>query len=348
MAYDLLPTRRILQTLEETDSMPSYFLDNFFTGETILSTEQEIDFEKVYRDKRKLAPFVAPMSKGKAVFEKGSRTYKFAPAFSKMLDTYNPQKAIQRRVGHKLDLVAPTPDDNYRAWVIEVSKQQYNRYLRLCEWMAAQAILNASVVLIGEGFEQRVVDFDRASGHTVVLGAGSRWGDSGVSITDNIQSWSDTMHLAAYGGAPTRMTMGVTAWSVFRKDAEIQKRLDTTIRGTQTNIKTGLTGQGEVKYVGNLDGYLEIYVYSDYYHDDNGNVVPFMDARDILLTAPNVNGIKAYGMIPDVLAQFQAMPFFIRNWIDEGEDSIPVVNSKGAPMFAPINQNATFRARVVA
>jgi len=214
--------------------------------------------------------------------------------------------------------------------------------------MAAQAILNASVVLIGEGFEQRVVDFDRASGHTVVLGAGSRWGDSGVSITDNIQSWSDTMHLAAYGGAPTRMTMGVTAWSVFRKDAEIQKRLDTRTRGTETNIKTGLTAQGEVKYVGNLDGYLEIYVYSDYYHDDNGNVIPFMDPRDILLTAPNVNGIKAYGMIPDVLAQFQAMPFFIRNWIDEGEDSIPVVNSKGAPMFAPINQNATFRARVVA
>lgn len=348
MAYDLLPTRRILQTIEESDVVPSYFLDTFFNGESILSTEQEIDFEKVYKDKRKIAPLVAPMAKGKPVYEKGSRTYKFAPAFSKMLDTYNPQRSVQRRVGHKLDLVAPTPDDNYRAWVIDVSMQQYNRYLRLCEWMAAQAILNGSVVLVGEGFEQRVVDFDRASGHTVVLGSGSRWGDSGISITDNIQDWSDTMHLASFGGAPNRLTMGVTAWKVFRKDAEIQKRLDTTVRGTNTTIKLGLTGQGEVKMVGTLDGYLDVYVYSDYYHDEAGNIVPFMDPRDILLSAPNVNGIRAYGMIPDVKAQFQAMPFFIRNWIQEGEDSLPIVNSKGAPMFAPINQNSTFRARVVA
>ena len=53
MVYSLMPTRKVLDTIELAPIVPSFFLDNFFGGGVVLSTEEEIDFEKVYREKRK-------------------------------------------------------------------------------------------------------------------------------------------------------------------------------------------------------------------------------------------------------------------------------------------------------
>ncbi|TIV14113.1 MAG: major capsid protein, partial [Mesorhizobium sp.] len=113
---------------------------------------------------------------------------------------------------------AQTPQARYDA--VKADILQYHRVAieRLWEWMAAKAIIDGKVVIEGKDMPQRLVDFGRAAGHTVVLGVGARWGDAGVSILDDIQGWADMMHAAEFGGAPNRITVGIDAWGVMRRD----------------------------------------------------------------------------------------------------------------------------------
>ena len=154
------------------------------------------------------------------------------------------------------------------------------------------------------------------------------------------------MNDADFGGKPTKIIMGSKAYDAFSKDTKVQAQLNTQLRGTDSNFVTGIRGMDAVEYMGMISG-LPVYMYSDYYHDDTGTKVDFMDSRDILLVG-NINGLRGYGMIQDIGANFQAIPFYGRNSIIDGEDQIPFVNSKSCPIFVPMNQNASLRARVVA
>lgn len=347
MVYSLMPTRKVLETIEQAPIVPSFFLDNFFGGGVVLSIEEEIDFEQVYREKRKLAPFVAPFAKGAPAWEKGSRTYKFKPGSIKQFDTYDPSRAIVRAIGHKLDLVPPTPAENYRSWVSEALELQYRKVQRTWEWMASQAVLNATCTFNVKGFEQPIaIDFGRAANQTITLAGADLWTAGTNNILGNIGDWGRLMNDADFGGKPTKIIMGSKAYDAFSKDTKVQAQLNTQLRGTDSTFNTAVKGMDAVEYMGMISG-IPVYLYSDYYHDDTGTKVDFMDSRDILLVG-NINGLRGYGMIQDIGANFQAIPFYGRNSIIDGEDQIPFVNSKSCPIFVPMNQNASLRARVVA
>ena len=119
------------------------------------------------------------------------------------------------------------------------------------------------------------------------------WGEAGVSILGNIEAWRTTMRLAKYGGVTNRLTVGAEAWEVMRQDDEIRELLKTDgfrSNNNGMNLNLGMTEGLDVEYVGKLSGTLEVWVYSDYYQEENGDVTPFMDPRDVVLTGPSVDG----------------------------------------------------------
>lgn len=344
--YELWDTHTLLGVFRELDIVPSYWLDLLFPHQ-MSSTDEYIDLEKIPRSGRKLAPLVAPMAQGRAIYEEGARVERFKPGYVKASDPVSPLRALTRRPGTLLGPNAQSPAARYDA--VKADILQFHRVAveRLWEWMAAKAVIDGKVVIEGKDMPQRLVDFGRAAGHTVVLGAGARWGDPGVSILDDIQGWADTMHSAEFGGAPNRITVGTDAWGVMRRDSEILAEMDLTRRGNaDLTIKTGLMTTGEVRYGGTLGGGIEVWVYKDYY-TVNGSVTPFMSPKDVVLTGPNVQGYRCFGTIVDVHAQFEALPIFPRNYIPEGDVAIEQILTQSAPLMVPVNPNATLKATVL-
>lgn len=334
----------LLGVMQEFAPVPSYWLDTFFNS-TVNFTDEFIDFEKI-SENRKLAPLVVPTAQGKPMYSKGSKMQRFRPAYVKPKDAVVPTRLIRRLPG-ELGVATPlTPQQRHDAVVADIIRVQREGIERRMEVMAAQAIMNGQLTLVDDDYPEQTVVFGRDSGHTVTLTGTSRWDQSGADIMGNVETWRDIMRKAAFGGAATRATVGADVWSVMRKDTNFLKQLDTTVRGTNANFKTGLRDGGEVEYMGNLGGNLDVYVYSDYYHNAAGTVTPIMSSKDIVLTSPNVQGVRAFAAILDVDAQYQAQSIFPKMW-KENDPSGMFIMSQSAPLMIPVNPNSTFKATVL-
>ena len=258
------------------------------------------------------------------------------------------ERVMKRRPGNMFG--APqSPQERYDAIVGEIVRVHNEGIRRRWEWMAAQAVIDGKVILEGEAYPRLEVDFQRDAGHTITLGAGSRWGEANVSILDNIQTWGTTMRKAHFGGAPNRLTIGADVWDVMRKDEEIKDLLKQDFRAFNNglNINLGLRQGLDVEYLGRLSSNLDLYLYSDYYHADDGTVTPFMSAKDVVLTSPNINGVQAFGAILDKQAQFRPLPIFPKMWEDNDPPATFIMH-QSAPLMVPVNPNASLKATVLA
>lgn len=333
----------------------SFFLDNFYPG-SFFSDQEEIMFSKI-SDTRKIAPFMLPNESGKPIYRRqGERIQSFKPAYTKPKDALRPGEMLSRQPGELLRTGTATPESRYNAEVVRIAQYQRNAITRLWEWMGARGVLDGKITIVysreaGAQFPSVTIDFGRDAGQTITLGAGARWGDSGVSIFGLIQTWMDTMSAAAFGGAPNRLTVGAAAYAVMRQDPEIIKLMDVNTRGAaDVNMNRGLIRkdvQQPATYVGTLGAGLEVWLYTGTFEANDGSLVPIMDPRDILLTAPGVEGVKAFGAIVDVDAQLQALDIFPKMW-KQDDPSATFIMSQSAPLPIPVNPNRTLRARVVA
>jgi hypothetical protein len=347
MAREIYDTETLLGVMQEQEEASNYWLDLVFGSGEINFDDEWVDFEKIPSQGRKLAPFVAPLAQGRPIYAEGSRVARFKPAYVKPKDPVTPTRVLKRRPGEILSDTPKSPSERRDAIIADILAYHRVAIERRWEWLAAQAVLYGAVTIAGEDYPSRIVDFGRAAGHSITLGSGSRWGEANVSIMGNIQTWMDTMHAAEFGGAPTRLTVGTSAWGIMRQSAEIKDLMDKDYRGSdEVTLKRGLIGTGEVRYVGTLDGTLPVYVYNDFYTVD-GVVTPFMDPRDVVLTGPGVDGYRCFGAILDAHADFQPLSVYARNWIAD-DPPVEFVMSQSSPLMVPVNPNATLRARVIA
>jgi len=345
----LYSTASLLGVLREMEPPSSYWLDLCFPR-TILFDEEYIDFGKI-SDTRKIAPLVVPTAQGRPIYSAAERLARVKPAYVKPKDPVSATRVIQRAagLGELNNETRWSPQQRYQAIVADILRVHRRAIERRWEWLAAQAVLYGAVTLEDEAYPKTVVDFERAAGHSVTLGVGSRWGDAGVSILSDIESWKDTVRQASFGGPTNRLTVGTSAWAVMREDEEIRDMLTLDLRSYNAglNLNLGVREGLDVERVGSVNGTTEIYVYSDYYHDVDGSVVPFMDPRDVVLTGPNVQGVRCFGAIQDIDAQLQALAMFPKMWKQE-DPSATFIMTQSAPLMVPINPNNTLRARVIA
>ncbi len=351
ISHSIYDTATLLGVMRDEDAMrppPNYWLDLAFRQQ-VTFTDEYIDFSRL-TDVRKLAPLVVPTAQGVPIYTAAERMTRVKPAYVKPKDPVTASRMIKRAAGFgELAVQTPmTPQARYNAIVGDIMRQHRRAIERRWEWLAAQAIIYGSVTLEDEKYPRTVVDFLRDGAHSITLGAGNRWGDAGVSILSNVMTWREVMRKAKFGGTSNRLTIGTEAWAVMQADAEIRDLMKLDLRayvpGLELNL--GMREGLDVERVGSLGGNVEIYVYSDYY-EEGGLSVPFMDPRDVVLTGPSIGGVRCFGAIQDVNAQFQALPIFPKMW-SEHDPSVTYVMNQSAPLMVPVNPNNTFRARVVA
>lgn len=340
-------TRAILGLYKEFAPVPNYWLDLCFP-EVYQSQEEEIDFGKMYT-RRKLAPFVMPSVSGRPIFSDRVQISRFKPAYIKPKDAVTANRVIKKRPEELLSgLLAGSmsPMQRYQANVADIFREHAEAIQRRWEWMAAQAILYGQITISGENYPTQIIDFERDPGNSTTLTGAAQWGQPGVSIINTINAWRQRGHEARFAGPFTRLTVGASAWKVMSRDAELMEQLNTLRRGTTANFNTGIQQGLSVEYMGTIGGGLEVYQYSDWYEDESFNVQRFMDPRDVVLTGPNVQGIRAFGAIQDRAAQFQALSMFPKMW-DEDDPSATYCMTQSAPLMVPVNPNNTLRARVI-
>jgi len=361
--YELWTSHELLGTFR--DERPETWVFGDYFANQYRSTDEWIDFEKLPVRSRKLSPLVKPMGRGHGVFTDKVQGYRFKPANTVVEDSVDPLRPLTFQPGIDTSMLMPTPmDPMTRLGLIKV--EMMNEMLisvqRRWEWLAAKAIIDGKVTLSYRDGTSVLVDFQRASGHTVTLTAGSRWGDSGVSIVDSIQSIFDTMSNAQFGGLPVRLYMGGTVAGVVRKDAEILSHMDRFVDGGTMRVDRGVVGgsgtrgNGKVyKFgeflVGGASGQrVELWVNNETYDADDGTSTRYLASNEVVFcsTPEAIKGYQCFGMIVDKDAQYQALPIFPKNFETGERVKVENLSAESAPLMVPINPNATFKLTATA
>ena len=348
MEPTIYDSRTLLGVFWDDDYMEppaNYWLQFFPT--TLNFTTESIDFSQI-RDVRKLAPLVVPTAQGVPIYSAAERLTTVKPAYVKPKDPVTASRMIRRAAGlGELGQLQPlTPQQRYNAIVADIIRQHRYAIERRWEWLAAGAVIDARNILEDERYPRTIVDFGRNSAQTVTLTSGNRWGDAGVSLLDDLSAWKGIARRAKFGGVLNRLTVGTDVWDVMRKDPEIKELLNTQYRsGANVNLSLGMLEGLEVERVGNIET-LEVYVYSDYYQSPDGTVIPYMSPKDIVLTGPNIRGVRCYGAIQDLAANLQPLTVFADMW-PEKDPSAMMIMHQSAPLMVPINPNASFKATVL-
>lgn len=345
MAWNLVDTHTLMALMRHTEAPSNYWLNLLF-GRVMNFTTEYIDFEKIKKG-RKLAPFVSPMQKGKVLTHSGSTQQRFKPAYVKPKDALDPNKMLKRRAGEAIG-GSLTPSQRRMAIITDYVQDHRDMIDRRLEWLACRAAVDGAVTIASDDYPAVLVDFGRDANHTVTKTTGTFWGDSGVDIMADIETWVNRVERAPFGGPVTRMTVTPDVFGVMKQDATILKNLDTRIYGNgSTSINLGaIMGGADARRVGILDGSLELYVYQDWYEADDGTATPFLDNGTVVLSGPAMDGVRCFGAIQDFDADFGAMDIYTKMF-DEKDPSAQFILSQSAPLMVPVNPNATLKATVL-
>ncbi|QPZ53252.1 major capsid protein [Achromobacter phage vB_AchrS_AchV4] len=347
MPIDFQPydTATLLGIYREVPPPSNYWLNLLFPR-VVTFDDEYIDFTKI-EEGRKLAPFVAPTAQGRPIYSEGSRLDRFKPAYVKPKDPVNPSRVFKRLADEVATSGAQSPSQRHNAIVADIVRTHRAAIDRRQEWLAARAAIDGKVLIEDEDYPARLVDFGRDPGNTVILGAGARWSEATADIIGDINRWRAQVRRAKFGGPTNRLTVGSDVLDVMLKNAGVLKLLDTQVRGTNANLNVGIREGEYVEYIGTLGPGLELWVYSDFYELPDGSTAPFMNSKDVVLSGPNVQGVRAFGGIVDVRAQYVATDVFVKSWIAE-DPSAMFIMSQSAPLMVPVNPNNTLRATVLA
>lgn len=346
--YDTAALLTVLRDDKTMDPPATYWLDMF--GLQANFTTEFVDFNQIAGNRR-IAPLVVPTAEGLPIYSAAERTTRIRPAYIKVKDPITATEMVTTKAG--LGEVNSgrqlTPMQRYNQLVVEVVRQHREAITRRWEKMAADAVITGQNILEDDRYPRRVVDYRRDASHTVALTGAARWGEPGVDIESDLQTWITRMRNAKFGGPANRLTVGADVWEVMRQDTQLRETMNLDYKynvnnGTEMNM--GLRQGMDVERVGRLSGILDVYVYSDYYEDENGDPVNYMSPKDIVLTGPSMTGYRLFGAILDKGANFQALPIFPKMWNEE-DPSATVIMHQSAPLMAPLKPNATFRATVV-
>ena len=108
-----------------------------------------------------------------------------------------------------------------------------------------------------------------------------------------------------------------------------------------------IRGQGNEKarYVGSI-GDFDFHVYNDVYVDDENTVQHLLPDHTVLLVSQqNLEGTRCYGMIRDEKADFRAMRYFSKSWMEE-DPAVRWLLLQSAPLIVPYRPNASLCALV--
>lgn len=343
----LYDTQTLIGVMRNLSPPTTYWLDLCYPNEIHFETEY-VDFEQL-SDVRRVAPFVMPLALGRPIYSEGSRVTRLKPAYIKPKDPVSPGRVLKKRPGTLADIGAnQSPNQIYNSIISDILRAHQDAIWRRWEWLACRAAVDGSVLISGEAYPARLINFGRDSDLTGTLSSGAVWGPSNtVGPLDTVTGIQQLMRRSLFGGAMNRITMTPDAYELFRQSPSIVDLLKFGLSNFAggLNPSLGVLNGGAVESVGSIGNGLPIYVYNDYYQDSTGAQVNYLDDLTAVFTGPNVQGYRCFGAILDPNAQFQALPIFPRMFT-ENDPPLTFVMTQSAPLMVPLNPNNTAKLTV--
>lgn len=349
--YDLVTLAGVSSQIKVA---PRFWLDHFYKKQINFDTDW-IQFDKVFGDTRKLAPFVAPNVAGRPQRLQGFSTERFKPAYTKQKDVVDYTMHITRVAGEALGgtLSIEQRRQAVKAYLLMMQKEKVQN---TNNWLAARATIDAAVTIKGEDYPEVTLDFQRHANLSSTLTGGARWTETTADPLQDIQD----MRVEANGRSGARIQeyiFGANAWNLFTKRVDLKDMMDKNYAG-QPQI-TGLNRIAAlndaypdgVEFVGRISsatgqGTMDCWVDTTRYVDPvTGAEVFYLDQDTVVGVGAMMEGTRCFGAIMDIDAGFVAMESFYKNWITP-DPSQEWLLTQSAPLMVPREPNATFKLKV--
>lgn len=353
MAFEIYTTADLIEVIRVQPANPQNFWLDMFDAGSINSDKEDILFDQIGPDFR-LAPFVSPNVQGRVMRNKGYATRSFRPAYVKPKHVVDYDQARSRRVGEAL-LGSMTVEERWDAAVADNLLVERQSIERRWDWMAAQAVIEAEVVVAGDDYPTQTVSFFRDASLELTLAGATQWDDPASNPMTDLR----LMRKRAFdlSGSPvTRLIFGTDAWDAFSAHEKVLPLLDVLKRGSTTDFnRTGLSDGSPYEYQGWLSGAqgqgrLELYTYAGYYHstDALGVVtnVQILDPGTVVGVGGAMRGYRMFGAIRDKRAGLQPLSMFPKMWENE-DPSLTYTMTASAPLMVPAQPNNTFKIKAV-
>jgi Phage major capsid protein E len=328
----------VLQSLLGT---PQFLLDRYF-GTVQAEASEQIHFD-VMQGKRRVSPFVSPLVEGQVVASQGFITNTFTPAYIKDKRVFDMNRPLKRMPGEQFGGTM-SPGERLRALIAYDMQDQLDMLRRRLEVMCGEVIVTGKSTISGDKYPTTVVDFQRSPSHTIV--ANPLWSAATPPILNNLQDWAQIV-LEDSGIFPNDVIMSTDVWKVFRNDPGVINILNIFRPSTQqpTIMPNAVMAEGGV-LMGNIEGF-NIWVYSGWYVDPvDGQEKPIIPAGTVVMVAPQLEGIQAYGAIRDEEIGLQPVPYYVKSWI-QYDPSVRYVMLQSAPIMVPYRPNASLAVKVL-
>lgn len=345
----IFDTNKLIAMVPNLKLSQKFLLDRFFPTEVVSDTEfVSIDVDV---GKRRMAPFVSPLVEGKLVESRRYQTNLFKPAYIKDLRAPDLRKPIRRAIGEQI-AGRLTAQERAMANLQFEMEDQVDILNRRLEWMAAQVLLNGSVLVEGEGFDPVLVDFGRDPSLTVTLTGGAEWGATldangkdSAPVTD-IEAWQHLI-LKKSGGGCTDIVFTTTPWLKFLNSNFAQGAIQfPKLASSGNDINPGAQIQRGAVYKGSWGQY-RLWVYNDWYVDATNTEQMMIPDGYIVMCGPDMMGTRAFGQILDEDFNFASLPYAPKTWTEKNP-SQRLLLMQSSPLTIPARVNACLAAQVCA
>lgn len=347
LPYD---TATLVAVIPNLKIAQQFLLDRFFPI-IVESTTEEIALD-VDIGKRRMAPFVSPLVAGKLVEQRRYQTNSFKPAYVKDKRAPDLRKPVRRMIGERIGGELTGAEREMANLNFEMA-DQVDMLNRRLEWMAASALTTGTVTVQGEGFPTVVINFGRPDTLTVALTGSNRWGQGlnaqgrDPKIVGQIEAWG-TRILKESGAVATDIVFTPSAWSWFLQAEGVQGAIQYPQLATSgNNVDPGPRPQLGGVWKGRWGNY-DLWLYNDWFVNDLDNTeYPMIPDGTIVMTGPELKGIRAFGMIVDPEFNYGPLAYAPKTWVEK-DPAQRLILMQSAPLVFPGRPAASLAATVCA
>lgn len=324
---------------------PHFWLDQFYPRQ--INFEQEwIVFDKVFRDDRKLAPFVVPNVAGRPQRLSGYTTERFKPAYTKQKDVVDYTMHLIRVAGEAFGGTL-TKQQRRNLVVATLLQQQKVKLRNTFNWLAARALIDGKVTIKGEDYPEVLVDFRRDASLTTVLTGAAKWDQSTADPLGDLRDSRINANEIS-GVRISRNIFGAQAWELFAQRVDLRDRMDKNFGGQQVNMTLINDGYGDsIEYMGRIagsngQGAIDAWVDTTRYVDPTtGAEQYYLPQNKVVGVSDAYQGTRCFGSIMDADANFEASEYFFKSW-REPDPSQEYLLTQSAPLMVPGEVNAVY------
>lgn len=350
MAFDYNHIPSFIAAIKEEKPFSTFLKSRYFpNGECFATDEVLVEYKK---GSKKLAPFVAPRVGGVTVKRDGYTAKTFAPAYIAPKRNLTLDDLKKKRMGESL-YSQMSPEDRASEIMLDDENSLDEMIARRENWMAAELLINASVVMEEKTdkedvvVEKEIYFYDGDHNDWIYTPAKS-WTEPDADIIGDIAAMC--IHQKAQGAPATELLVDAVAGAAILNNTKIKELLDNRNYNVGT-IDPELKEFGVAKLATlNCQGHVvDILQYVEEYEDDKEQSTPYLPKGHVVLLAPNC-GQTLYGAVTQLEDDDE--------WHTYAAERVPLILSDkrsqskelrlaSAPLLMPIRHHAWLTAKVI-